>query len=134
MKFVHKIMYFIQYSVRLLVISMHLSRNTIQIFLYLKSVCFILTRVRFRSHSDSTLDSLPSSKLIGVQYHFLFCFIFSRPLNSIENKSLTIHSIPAYQSRSFFAEEEIDTSCVSLSTKQSRVLTIQKWKVFLITL
>ena len=128
-------MYFIQYSVRLLVISMHLSRNTIQIFLYLKSVCFILTHVRFRSHSDSTLDRLVTVfKLIGVQYHFLFCFIFSRPLNSIENKSLTIHSIPAYQSRSFFAEKEIDTSCVSLSTKQSRVLTIQKWKVFLITL
>ena len=60
----------------------------------------------------------------------VFFFIFNRPLNSNENKSLTIHSIPAYQGRSFFAKEEIDTSRVSLSTKQSRVLTIQKGKAF----
>ena len=32
--------------------------------------------------------------------------------------------------KSIFAEEEIDTSRVSLSTKQSLVLTIQKGKVF----
>ena len=32
--------------------------------------------------------------------------------------------------KSIFAEEEIDTSRVSLSTKQSRVLPIQKEKVF----
>ena len=111
----------------ILIISMHLLRNTVQILLYLKSVCLILTHVHFCSHSNSTLtDSSPSSELNCVQYS-----IFSRPLNSLENKSMTIISIPAYQGCSFFfAEEEIGTFRESLSTKYSRVSTIQNLKAF----
>ena len=66
----------------------------------------------------------------SVVCNTVFFFIFFRPLNSIENKFLTIHSIPAYRGCNFFAKEEIDTSRVSLSTKQFRVLTIQKGKAF----
>ena len=75
---------------------------------------------------DPTLTRPHLQSSIVVQYS-----IFSRPLNSLENKSMTIHSIPAYQGCSFFsAVEEIgtSTSLVSFSTKYSRVSTIQKWK------
>ena len=41
------------------------------------------------------------SSMVCNTVFFIF-FIFSQLLNSIENKSLTIHSIPAYQGCSFF--------------------------------
>ena len=70
------------------------------------------------------IDLSPSSKLSCVLYS-----IFSRPVNSRENKSMIINSVSAYQGCSFFfAEEVIGTSGVSFGSKYSRVSTIQKWK------
>ena len=141
MKFVHKILQFIQFFLFIFclfttylhapLMQYHTNHSILQKRLFdTDSRAFSFT---FRFDPRLTRYRLRSSKVWNTVFFFffLYSFIFSRPLNSIENKSLTIHSIPAYQGRSFFfPQEEIDTSRVSLSTKQSRVLTIQKRKVF----
>ena len=75
--FVHRIIYsmnfFCLFYVRLLFISMHLSHNSIQILLYLKSVCLILTHIHFGSHSNWTLHWLVTifkAQVCAMKYFF----------------------------------------------------------------
>ena len=63
------------------------------------SCAFLFT---FRFDPRLTCYRLRSSIVWNTVFFFLYSFIFSRPLNSIENKSLTIYSIRAYQGCSFF--------------------------------
>ena len=112
MKFVHRIMYFIQFFLFIFcpftnylhapLTQYHTNHSILQKRLFdTDSRAFSFT---FRFDPRLTRYCLRSSIVWNTVFFFflIYSFIFSRPLNSIENKSLTIHSIPAYQGRSYF--------------------------------
>ena len=76
-----------QYQTNLSILKKRLFDTDSRAFLFTFRFDPRLTRYRLRS---------------SVLCNTVFLYIFSRPLNSIENKSLTMHSILAYQGRKFF--------------------------------
>ena len=130
MNFVHRIMYFMNFFLIIFcpfishlhapLTQYHTNPSILKKHLFDTDSCPLL----FPSKFDPTFDPT-------LTHHHLQYSIFSRSLNCVENKSMTIHSKPAYQGCSFFlAEKEIGTSCVIFGTKYSQVSMIQKWKAF----
>ena len=141
-KFVHRIMYFIQFVLFIFcpfnshlhtpLTPYHTNPSMLQKRLFdTDSRAFSFT---FRFDPKLTCYRLRSS-ICNTVFFFLFLifFFFLYFLDLLILLKTSLWSSTLYRHIkvvAFFAKEEIDTSRVSLSNKQSRVLTIQKWKVF----
>ena len=136
MKFVHRIVYFIQFFLFIFCpFTIHLHAPLTQ---YNTNPSILQKRLfdtdshafsfTFRFDPRLTCYRLRSSMVCNTVFFF---FIYFLDLSILLKTSLWPYTPYRHiKDVAFFAQEEIDTSRVNLSTKQSQVLTIQKWKLF----